>query len=134
MEECSRRGSNQRIRPKRARKPTISNRWFSRNFRPALTLCEWRIELPLPFNPPLDFADRDHADKELLGRDRPDPMNQIVVALPWKFTQLRKDNGVEQEHQKPGSRMRPSSRSKSSPPVGMARRSSAKLGALKCSS
>src|SRR5580693_598743 len=37
MEECSRRGSNQRMRPKRARKPTISNRWFSGNFRLALT-------------------------------------------------------------------------------------------------
>src|SRR6516164_420691 len=37
MEECSRRGSNQRMRPKRARKPTISNRWFSVNFRLALT-------------------------------------------------------------------------------------------------
>src|ERR1700692_4709209 len=37
MEEYSRRGSNQRIRPKRARKPTISNRWFSGNFRLALT-------------------------------------------------------------------------------------------------
>src|SRR5580693_5181042 len=38
MEECSRRGSNQRMRPKRARKPTISNRWFSGNFRLALTV------------------------------------------------------------------------------------------------
>ena len=38
MEECSRRGSNQRMRPKRARKPTISNRWFSGNFSLALTL------------------------------------------------------------------------------------------------
>src|SRR5580698_4115496 len=37
MEEYSRRGSNQRMRPKRARKPTISNRWFSGNFRLALT-------------------------------------------------------------------------------------------------
>src|SRR5580698_1448045 len=37
MEECSRRGSNQRMRPKRATKPTISNRWFSGNFRLALT-------------------------------------------------------------------------------------------------
>src|SRR5580693_6047543 len=37
IEECSRRGSNQRMRPKRARKPTISNRWFSGNFRLALT-------------------------------------------------------------------------------------------------
>jgi ParB-like nuclease domain len=36
MEECSRRGSNQRMRPKRARKPTISNRWFSGNFSLAL--------------------------------------------------------------------------------------------------
>ena len=27
-EECSRRGSNQRMRPKRARNPTNSNRWF----------------------------------------------------------------------------------------------------------
>src|SRR5580693_6930660 len=38
MEEYSRRGSNQRMRPKRAKKPTISNRWFSGNFRPALTV------------------------------------------------------------------------------------------------
>jgi hypothetical protein len=38
MEEYSRRGSNQRMRPKRAGKPTISNRWFSGNFRLALTL------------------------------------------------------------------------------------------------
>src|SRR5271156_3083606 len=38
MEEYSRRGSNQRMRPKRAGKPTISNRWFSSNFRLALTL------------------------------------------------------------------------------------------------
>src|SRR6202050_828086 len=37
MEEYSRRGSNQRMRPKRARKPTISNRWFSGNFRLSLT-------------------------------------------------------------------------------------------------
>src|ERR1700688_2374540 len=37
MEEYSRRGSNQRMRPKRARKPTISNRWFSGNFSLALT-------------------------------------------------------------------------------------------------
>src|SRR5271155_3350913 len=37
MEEYSRRGSNQRMRPKRAGKPTISNRWFSSNFRLALT-------------------------------------------------------------------------------------------------
>src|SRR6266478_1190941 len=37
MEEYSRRGSNQRMRPKRAGKPTISNRWFSGNFRLALT-------------------------------------------------------------------------------------------------
>jgi hypothetical protein len=37
MEECSRRASNQRMRPKKARKPTISNRWFSGNFRLALT-------------------------------------------------------------------------------------------------
>ena len=28
MEECSQRGSNQRIDPKRARKPAISNGWF----------------------------------------------------------------------------------------------------------
>jgi hypothetical protein len=35
MEEYSRRGSNQS--PKRAKKPTISNRWFSGNFRLALT-------------------------------------------------------------------------------------------------
>src|SRR5580704_7036303 len=41
MEECSRRGSNQRMRPKRARKPTISNRWFSGNFRLALTRAEF---------------------------------------------------------------------------------------------
>jgi hypothetical protein len=38
MEEYSRRGSNQRMRPKRAKKTTISNRWFSGNFRLALTL------------------------------------------------------------------------------------------------
>src|ERR1700687_827470 len=38
MEEYSRRGSNQRMRPKRAKKKTISNRWFSGNFRLALTL------------------------------------------------------------------------------------------------
>jgi hypothetical protein len=40
MEEYSRRGSNQRMRPERARKPTISNRWFSGNFRPALTITQ----------------------------------------------------------------------------------------------
>src|SRR5580704_9174283 len=40
MEEYSRRGSNQRMRPKRARKPTISNRWFSGNFRLALTASQ----------------------------------------------------------------------------------------------
>src|SRR5271155_2464157 len=40
MEEYSRRGSNQRMRPKRAGKPTISNRWFSSNFRLALTRGE----------------------------------------------------------------------------------------------
>src|SRR6202051_3314257 len=39
MEEYSRRGSNQRMRPKRARKPTISNRWFSGNFSLALTMA-----------------------------------------------------------------------------------------------
>jgi hypothetical protein len=33
----SRRGSNQRMRPEGARKPTISNRWFSGNFSLALT-------------------------------------------------------------------------------------------------
>src|ERR1700688_3617051 len=41
MEEYSRRGSNQRMRPKRAKKTTISNRWFSGNFRLALT--RWRV-------------------------------------------------------------------------------------------
>src|ERR1700692_1568984 len=40
MEEYSRRGSNQRMRPKRARKPKISNRWFSGNLSLALTPCE----------------------------------------------------------------------------------------------
>src|SRR5271170_1574900 len=42
MEEYSRRGSNQRMRPKRARKQTIPNRWFSGNFRLALTALEAR--------------------------------------------------------------------------------------------
>jgi hypothetical protein len=37
------------------------------------TRCEWRIELP-PFDPALDFADRDHADKEVLGREPLDPV------------------------------------------------------------
>src|ERR1700688_880336 len=40
MAEYSRRGSYQSMRPKRAKKPTISNRWFSGNFRLALTICE----------------------------------------------------------------------------------------------
>jgi hypothetical protein len=51
MEEYSRRGSNQRMRPKRAKKPTISNRWFSGNFRPALTFVRFFREhrgQPLP--------------------------------------------------------------------------------------
>src|SRR5882757_680660 len=47
MEECTRRGSNQRMRLKRARKPTISNRWFSANFRPALTHFEGNEAEPL---------------------------------------------------------------------------------------
>src|SRR5450755_1931871 len=42
MEEYSRRGSNQRMRPKRAKKKTISNRWFSGNFRLALTPLGYR--------------------------------------------------------------------------------------------
>jgi hypothetical protein len=42
MEEYSRRGPNQRMRPERARKPTISNRWFSANFRLALTIAGQR--------------------------------------------------------------------------------------------
>src|ERR1700733_1653676 len=46
MEEYSRRGSNQRMRPKRAKKPTISNRWFSGNFRPALTTANDRRRNP----------------------------------------------------------------------------------------
>src|SRR6202051_2153211 len=48
MEEYSRRGSNQRMRPKRARKPTISNRWFSGNFSLALTLFPGSYGAPLP--------------------------------------------------------------------------------------
>src|ERR1700683_1621912 len=45
MEEYSRRGSNQRMRPKGARKPTISNRWFSGNFSPALTEADLSLAL-----------------------------------------------------------------------------------------
>ena len=58
-------------------------------------------------------------------------MDEIAVALSWRFTQLRKNDGVEQIHQNRGSRIRPSRRSNSSPSVGIARSSSAKLGALK---
>jgi hypothetical protein len=36
-EECSQRGSNKRMLPKRAKKTGISNRWFSAIFRPLLT-------------------------------------------------------------------------------------------------
>src|ERR1700680_3601211 len=56
MEEYSRRGSNQRMRPKRARKPTISNCWFSGNFRLALTLC--RGERPEVLKEPYNFAQK----------------------------------------------------------------------------
>jgi 1,4-alpha-glucan branching enzyme len=68
MEECSRRGSNQRMRPKRARKPTISNRWFSGNFRLALTI--WWAGL--------DGTDKSMSDflrftRELIGVRRSHP-------------------------------------------------------------
>src|ERR1700684_3284234 len=38
--EYSRRGAKKRMRPKRAKKTTFSNRWFSGNFRLALTFFE----------------------------------------------------------------------------------------------
>ena len=53
MEECSRRGSNQRMRPKRARKPTISNCWFSGNFRLAMTAVNKPVKRP---GPPISAA------------------------------------------------------------------------------
>src|SRR5205823_11163957 len=63
-----------------------------------------------------------------------DLVNQVSVPLRWMLAQLRKDDRIELEHQNADSRMRPSRRSKSSPSVGMARKSSAKLGAFRCSS
>jgi putative tryptophan/tyrosine transport system substrate-binding protein len=42
-----RRGLNQLMRPKRARKPTISNRWFSGNFSLALTRPKPHHRIPL---------------------------------------------------------------------------------------
>jgi hypothetical protein len=41
--------------------------------------------------------------------DHFDPISQIGIAPAQRFAQLRKDHGIEQKHQKPGPRMRPSS-------------------------
>jgi hypothetical protein len=63
MEEYSRRGSNQRMRPKRARKPTISNRWFSRNFRLALTMPDASCTKPIWTLSPPPGRSRSHSGK-----------------------------------------------------------------------
>jgi hypothetical protein len=53
-----------------------------------------RIQLSLSLDSTLDFADRQDADKEILRRNRFDPINQIGIALAERLAQLRKDHEI----------------------------------------